>query len=43
VLEGQPQIARGSDTRLAFDDAHVHVFDANGERIEPDQGATGAI
>ncbi|ODT77866.1 MAG: ABC transporter ATP-binding protein [Pelagibacterium sp. SCN 64-44] len=34
VLEGQPRIARGDDIRLAFDDAHVHVFDADGQRVD---------
>ncbi|WP_323013265.1 ABC transporter ATP-binding protein, partial [Devosia sp.] len=34
VLEGQPRIARGDDIRLAFDDGHVHVFDADGQRVD---------
>ncbi|MDB5473189.1 MAG: sugar transporter ATP-binding protein [Devosia sp.] len=33
VLDGQPQIARGAHILLAFDDVHVHVFDASGQRI----------
>jgi hypothetical protein len=33
VLDGQPQIERGEEIRLAFDDENIHAFDADGQRI----------
>ena len=33
VLPGQPDLAKGTEIRLGFDRAHLHVFDAEGQRV----------
>ncbi len=33
VLPGQPDLAKGAEIRLGFDPSHLHVFDAEGQRV----------